>query len=376
MGKAIHLERDRVQPSSASGVRQSLHETAVGMPVQHLAQLAMSVNNSPRIQQNLRLREQITANVRTSPLVHTSKSPAPEVAQMVLDARNVEAKAAQFLVAHARESELIGEANTLLEKYSTNATRENLKKLNDDLPGIRDKITEQTNLQADIIGEYAASDVEAVHKTFLDKVLEKDAAEMRPLFDKLLNQTTLKEGVDEKFKHRFLSYVLQSSKYATGEGRFRELMGLLGDREFVLGTRGLGAPLAGLESADDDPKSEKANARDKVADKELLKNKKGNLAEFVKAKRAEEDQRQENADKDEVGNIQIDMDSSQQVLPVYFGLTGKQEVQAYTSPMFTAVHHELGHAVNRLKGKHGRKADQYKSDEGALAHLTDEEELQ
>jgi hypothetical protein len=60
-----------------------------------------------------------------------------------------------------------------------------------------------------------------VRKTFLDTVLAKDVAEMRPLFDKLLNQITLAERVDEKFKYRFLSCVLQSSKFVTGEGRFK-----------------------------------------------------------------------------------------------------------------------------------------------------------
>jgi hypothetical protein len=206
--------------------------------------------------------------------------------------------------------------------------------------------------------------------------LDKNSAEMRPLFDKLLSQTKVAEEVDEKFKFRFLSYVLQSSKFVTGEGRVRELMGLLGDREVVIGARRFGAPLAGLERAEDDPKSEKANARNKLADQQLLQDKGGNLAEFVKAKRAQGETRVANPARATIGNIQVDMDSSQQVFPVYFGLTGRKDVEAYTAPMFTAIHHELGHAVNRLKGVHGRKSDRYTPDEGALSHLTDEEELQ
>src|SRR5262249_44601334 len=156
-------------------------------------------------------------------------------------------------------------------------TPANFAKLNKDLPGIRDEITKQTDLQAGIIAEYAACKTEAVRKTLFDTVLAKDAAEVRALFDKLLDQRTLapegvqEEGsdqvkyVDEKFKYRFLSYVLQSSKYATGEGRFRELMGLLGDRNVVIDQLGYGGPKAGLAVPDDNPKSEKTDARDKDA---------------------------------------------------------------------------------------------------------------
>ncbi len=44
--------------------------------------------------------------------------------------------------------------------------------------------------------------------------------------------------------------------------------------------------------------------------------------------------------------------------------------------MFTAIHHELGHVVNALKGKGGRKADKYTADDDDLLFLTDEEELE
>ncbi|HEX5432951.1 MAG TPA: hypothetical protein VFY05_01835, partial [Candidatus Angelobacter sp.] len=149
-----------------------------------------------------------------------------------------------------------------------------------------------------------------------------------------------------------------------------------GDRQVVIGARRFGAPLAGLERPEDDPKSQKTDARDKRADQQLLHEKGGNLAEFIKAKRAQGETRVANPEKATIGNVQVDMDSSQQLLPVYFGLTGSKEVNAYTAPLFTAIHHELGHAVNRLKGVHGRKTDRYTPDEGLLSGLTDEEELQ
>ncbi len=272
---------------------------------------------------------------------------------------------------------MIRQANTLLANYSNDATDVNFNLLNQALPGIRDKITEQTELQAGIMCEYAACGTEAVRKAFLDTVLAKDSSEMRPLFDQLLSQITLGEGVDEKFKHRFLASVLQSSKFATGAGRVKELVGLLGERKVVIDKLTYGGPKAGLEDFDtDNPKSEKLNARDPSADAKLLKEAGGNLAEFVKAKRGTEAARVENPKKTEIRNVTVLMDSSQQLLPVYYGLTPQKQVQAYTSPMFTAVHHELGHVVNALKGKGGRKADKYTADDDDLLFLTDEEELE
>jgi hypothetical protein len=343
----------------------------------------------------MQLREEIQRKVHPGSVEHRMQGNMPaalstaRVVQAVLDLENVREKASQFLACHEKESELIGKANVLLTNYSKDATPANFAKLNKDLPGIRDEITKQTDLQAGIIAEYAACKTEAVRKTFLDTVLAKDATELRPLFDKLLDQTTLaperqqEEGsdqvkyVDEKFKYRFLSYVLQSSKYATGEGRFRELMGLLGDRNVVIDKLPYSGPKAGLADPDtDNPKSEKTDARDKAADAELLKQSGGNLAEYIKAKRELDDTRTENPRKGELGNVTVLMDSSQQLLPVYYGLTGEKEVEAYTSPLFTAIHHELGHVVNSLKGKGGRKADKYTGAEGALLSLTDEEELQ
>jgi hypothetical protein len=145
----------------------------------------------------------------------------------------------------------------------------------------------------------------------------------------------------------------------------------------VIDTLAIGGPKAGQNDPDtDNPKSEKTDARDKVADAQLLKKVGGNLAEFVKEKQKLPDTRAVNPKKEEIGNLKVFMDRSDKLLPIYYGLKGSEDVKAFASPMFTAVHHELGHLANALKGKHGKKADKYTGQEGNLANLTDEEELQ
>jgi hypothetical protein len=299
------------------------------------------------------------------------------VVRVVLNRDNVAAQAKQFLDCHEEEKKLIGQANDLLNGYSSEPTPANLDQLNKDLPDIRDKITIQTNTQAGIIEAYAGSDSDEVRQAFLGTVLAGDAGELLPLFDKLLKQTTLTQDVDAKFKFRFLSYVLQSSKYASGKGRLKDFMGLLGAREVVIDEAKLGAPQAGLVSEDDDAKSEKTNRRNKDTEAALLLTKGGNLAEYVKAKRAQGDTRTANGARGEIRNVKVIMENAQKLLPIYFGLTGGKEVCAFTSPLFTAIHHELGHAVNRLKGKHGKKEDKYTKmgDKQPLASLTDDEEM-
>jgi hypothetical protein len=302
---------------------------------------------------------------------------SPAVVRVVLKPDNVAAQAKQFLDCHEAEKKLIVQANDLLKGYSIEPTPANLDQLNQDLPEIRDKITTQTNAQAGIIEAYAGSDSEKVRQAFLGTVLAGDAEEVLPLFDKLLGQTTLTKDVDPKFKFRFLSYVLQSSKFAVGKGRLKEFMGLLGEREVVIDQAKLGAPQAGLVSEEDDAKSEKTNRRVKGTEDALLLEKGGNLAEYVKAKREQGDTRTANDRRGEISNVKVIMENAQKLLPIYFGLTGGKEVWAFTSPMFTAIHHELGHAVNRLKGKHGKKEDKYTKmgDKQPLASLTDDEEM-
>jgi hypothetical protein len=67
------------------------------------------------------------------------------------------------------------------------------------------------------------------------------------------------------------------------------------------------------------------------------------------------------------------MDRAQLGFPVTLGMTGRKDVRAFSQHTFTAMHHELGHVVNALKGKHGRHGERFT---GALSGLTDEEELQ
>lgn len=296
-----------------------------------------------------------------------------QTVQRILNAKNVISKGQQFLAAHEAERQLIIQANTLLTAFSEHASGSTLKALNTKLLPIRDATYAQTNAQSDLIQEYIDTADEAIRKTFLDTVLQKDSAVLKPLFNTLINQTPLGMGVDIAYKRKFLSYVLQGMKFIAGEGRFIELMGLLGDRNIEINHLPEG-PSAGLASEQDDPLGEKTNRRNKATDANLLEEHDGNLSEFIKTKFGGADTRGANPAAGTIGDARVNMASDQQLFPIYYGHTATKDVQAFTSPMFAANHHELGHVVNKLKGKAGFRDDRYRGD-GILTHLTDEEEV-
>ncbi|HET6991337.1 MAG TPA: DUF4157 domain-containing protein, partial [Bacteroidia bacterium] len=298
-----------------------------------------------------------------------------KIIQRVLNAMNVAAKAGQFLTAHNAERDLIIEANNLLKAFSEHATATTFNAVDQRLSAIRDAASVQTNTQAALIQEYIDTADEAVRKTFLDAVLQKDSAVLKPLFNTLINQTTLGAAVDPVYKRRFLSYVLQGMKFPSGEGRFTELMGLLGGRNIEINQMLLG-PSAGLQNPDvENVMGEKTNVRDRNADAELLEQHDGNLSEFIRAKAAGGDQRTANPLRVGIGNVAVNMERNQTVFPIFYGHTATKDVQAFTAPMFAANHHELGHVINKLKGKAGVHADRYDHRDGALSNLTDEEEV-
>jgi hypothetical protein len=298
-----------------------------------------------------------------------------KIIQRVFSNLNVAAKAGQFLAAHMAERQLIIEANNLLKAYSENATAQTFNAVDQRLGAIRNAASAETNKQAALIQEYIDTADEAVRKTFLDAVLEKDSAVLKPLFNTLVNQTTLGAQVDAVYKNRFLSYVLQGMKFPAGEGRFIELMGLLGGRNIEINSMLIG-PSAGLANPiAENPLGEKTNVRDKNADAVLLEQHEGNVSEFIRAKALTGDHRTANPLRGGIGNASVNMERNQTVFPIYYGHTATKDVQAFTAPMFTANHHELGHVVNKLKGKAGVHADKYDHQDGVLSNLTDEEEV-
>ena len=300
--------------------------------------------------------------------------------QRILDEQNVTTKAELFLAAHEEEGQLILQANRLLRAFSENATAETFDAINNKVVDLRDAVSVQTNIQADLLQDYIGTADQAVRKTFMDVVLQKDSSVLKPLFDTLINQTQLGEQVDEKYKRRFLSYVLQGMKFPAGEGRFTELMGLLGNKTVEIKTLLLG-PSAGLQDPDvDNPKAEKQDARNPEADADLLEQHEGNLSEFIKARFAGPDTRTSNPAVAGIGDVAVIMEQDQLIFPIYYGHTATKDVQAFTSPMFTAIHHELGHVVNKLKGKAGVYAARYALQPVdrhgmLLKKLTDEEEV-
>jgi len=296
--------------------------------------------------------------------------------QRALDDENVEEKAKLFLKCQKEEREMIQSLNEKLAKFSKKTSEESYRSFGGDLAKIRDEINKRHNTMAAVMKDYAETDDQGVRRTFFAEIHGKAQNDLEARFEKLSDQTVVGDEDHEPHKHRFLAHMFQSTLFETGRGRFDELMEHLGDRKINIFPVGLNGPQAGVADPDtDNPKIEKTDKRNKKKDKKLLEKVGGNLSKFVEGRRKLGDQRKANPKKSEVGDLQVNMDKYQKLFPIYYGHGENHDVQAYTSPMFTAIHHEVGHMVNALKGKSGRKADKFGGDEGPLSKLTDDEEI-
>lgn len=328
-----------------------------------------------------------------------SRQPEKVIQRAFQDDKEAQEQARKFFEYHEQEKTHIIRANAALTTYYAleSPTKKNYEDLKAELTAIRTTISANTGQMADIIKKYQETDNKELRYKFLEALNEDYDPTLCGLFNKLVGQTVIEEGKEEDCKNRFLVYVLQSMFFQTGMARFRELMSLLGDRKIFIHPRAI--LQAGLEEAD--PLAEKENSLDETEDRDLFESKDSDFMEFIESKREQGDKRIANRQMDEVqttkeekkqdethsssqelqehtiGDLALIMEQHKLLFPVFWGAqkTGKiHKIQAFTPPMFTSIHHEVGHLINYLKRKVGKSGESYSSD-SPLNTFNNEEEL-
>lgn len=179
-------------------------------------------------------------------------------------------------------------------------------------------------------------------------------------------------------KGRMMTYIIQGLGTQTGKARLKEYEGLLGDkRKISLGTVAIEMG-AGLADIKQDEFSRKQEERNPGEDDQLLESAGNNIPEFIDRRFGKKDGRTPNPQKDSIGDLSMYLDRDKMLFPVYIGQNKKGGVEMYSSPLFTAMHHETGHSVNFLKGVSGggnKYKGKGKTDNKILQVLTDEEEV-
>ncbi|MEO1083330.1 MAG: hypothetical protein AAFY88_03730 [Acidobacteriota bacterium] len=315
----------------------------------------------------------------------------------MLDGTNARAKAARLRRLHDLERRHHDALNVRLAAYSQAPTPRGLNAVNTDAKALRDRLNAIHNEMAGLTAEYAASTNRGHRRLFMENFVGRAAyshgleARFKDFADRTELDATDRHAADIH-KNRFLAHSLQNLRFATGRGRFNELMTAIDvgrtrrdpKRKIKISTRTVGAPKAGLAAVSDLPYGHKTDVRNAGADAALLRGRGGNLREFVEQKRLAGDRRVANPNRRRIGDLQVLMDRGAMVgprgnqtfesplLPVYYGHNQRQEVEAYTAPIHTAFHHEIGHLTNSLKGIEGPAHDRYR---GGLGPMTNEEEL-
>lgn len=315
--------------------------------------------------------------------------------QRVLTHDNAQDKADRFLLLHNQERAHHDELNARLATYSHAPTQHNYDAANDGIKTLKDRINAIHNEMAGLTAEYSASNDQGHRRRFMQRFLGNDYShQLEARFKDFTERAELDDADDhvaDVHKNRFLAHGLQNLRFAAGRGRFNELMANIdhgrGDqdpkRKIKIATMNYGAPKAGLADDQDVAHGHKTDQRDANADAQTLQQSGNNLTEFIARKRQAGDQRTANVNRGQIGDLKVFMDRGGMVgdqnptfasplVPMYYGHNNRQEVEAYTSPIHTAIHHELGHLTNSLKGIEGPAHDHYHH---GLAPLTNEEEL-
>jgi hypothetical protein len=291
---------------------------------------------------------------------------------------NVEKKIALFTDCGKKEKAEIDNVNILLTKYSKLPTLDVFETLQLQMSQARARIKELHQQQADLLGQYMDSKNEESKAAFLAGIIPGFKETDGELFRLIAGKVTQDDGQTEKtfklLRNRYLAYIVQGFGQQTSKDRLTEFGGLLGKRTITLGTVGAEF-MAGFQDLPDLDKGYKTDKRNEKEDGELFGEVEGNIPEFIDRRFGKDGTAQvrtPNKEAEETGNLSVLLENRMELFPVFVG-KGREHTELFSSPLFTAMHHETGHLINSLKGVSGGRNKYGKDD--PLNVLTDEEEV-
>lgn len=172
------------------------------------------------------------------------------------------------------------------------------------------------------------------------------------MFDTLVNQTQMQQGNTEAiYKRRFLAFSLQGMKNEVGMNQIASLVNLMGQRTMKVEKQGPINLSAGLETAQE-ALGTRTDVYNAPADQLLATQAGGNVLTYLQNRFQQGYPRTANQQAANIGNLQVNMDRDDLLLPVFGGVRGG-EAELYAPQKHTTVHHEIGHVINFLEGTAG-----------------------
>lgn len=364
--------------------------------------------NDNRPEHVAQMKLQAFANSYTSQLANPIQK--SDTIQLFANPDQAREAGRQFAHLSDQEYELNHQITALLQQFQANPTEKSHARM---MPRIEEKrllIKGLHNEMLDLVAEYeAANDTPNLQLAYFQEYLgdvhtedEEGAitqAEVRNIFNSVMGKTEAlteskwldegdegyeeaMEGLDpsespsvevplSKERGRFLLFMMQGLKDDMGAKQYKALDENLGDRTLKVNKTGANNLSAGMEdSVRDGQYASKTDDGAIHTDAADWDDGGGTGIGFLESKFSRPYNRAPNPEKDRIGDMQINMDKGDELMPFF---TGMQEgsMKLFSPPKKMTVHHEIGHVNSMLEGKSGEG----KPMAGKLGKLTDQEEM-
>lgn len=307
-------------------------------------------------------------------------SPGAEKAPAQLFEDDIEAAkaGAVFRKLSNKEYDLNREATRLLQFVQSNLVEHNHKLLMKDLEVCRRKIKVLHVSLVDIIQQYEADNNGGHQLAFFSAYLagkvdnEELVADIRNIFNGVMAKTDPNEGM-EVARQRFLMFMMQGLSDDIGIEQYRALNENLGhDHRLKIDEHSRFGLSGGLQDKEwDEGFSTKEDDGDIHLDEQLWTQGGGTLVGYLREKLALPYDRQPNPNTDQISDMQLNMDTNDDLLAIFAGVNDEDKIKFFAPPKKMTVHHEVGHMNSMLEGKSGGG----KRLGGKFSKLTDQEEL-
>jgi hypothetical protein len=301
----------------------------------------------------------------------------------------------RFRTVSNEEYQLNVEINQLLETFQANPTQQKHQAMMVQIEQKRQAIKVKHNTLVGIVDEYEGSNQPEQTAFFASYLADKplqfgggphanigdgdlNYGQIEALFNSLRGKTQSDPGLNYNQNNsversRFLVFMLQGMHDDIGVDQYRNLDRNLGNNRNIIIDRGpRDNLLGGVVNNNDVPNTRKTDDGGVGQDANLLLQGGSGLG-YLNQKFANAYNRTANPNAGNVGNVQVMMDDSDDVLPIFSGVDQQNNMKLFTGPKKMTVHHEVGHLNSMLEGKAG--GGQGKRFAGDLRSLTDQEEM-
>jgi hypothetical protein len=330
--------------------------------------------------------------------VAQQKSDQP--AQLFQDVEQAIEMGTRFRTLTTREHTLNGEITHLLQLFQANPTRGNHEMMMDEIEERRVQIKQLHVEMVTIVDEYEVSSgaqQRAYFGAYLEDKIDMDEEgvitrdQIAGIFNSVMGKTEAviemlpgepQDGLEEvpeieapmeAERSRFLMYMMQGLHDDMGVEQYRALDENLGDdgRVLKVGRVGSHDMSGGMENkARDEQFANKTDDGEVHLDDQDWLTGGGTGVGYLRSKFSRAYNRGQNPNRDQIGDMQINMDTDDELLPIFSGMED-DEVKLFSPPKKMAVHHEIGHINSMLEGRSGGG----KRMTGNLRSLTDQEEM-